>query len=130
MRHPAHFGRSEDPSLCRRAGNRAATRGTKPFPRQKEAPAATTVLYGPTPKVELCLVLRVDANDAPLQRSRACVLSGRPTVPVLIVGEPLARFQDSVAGWGCVPAVPDLNRKARAAPRSGGEDTLLGAALV
>ena len=44
--------------------------------------------------------------------------------------EPLARFQDSVAGWGCVLAVPDLNRKGRAAPRSGERTSLLGAALV
>jgi hypothetical protein len=30
-----------------------------------------------------------------------------------------ARSEDSVSVWGCVPPVPDLNRKGRAAPRSG-----------
>jgi hypothetical protein len=34
-------------------------------------------------------------------------------------GELLACSEDSVAGWGCVPAVSDLNRKGWAAPRSG-----------
>ena len=36
-----------------------------------------------------------------------------------IFGEPLARFQDSVAGGGCVPAVPDLNRREGLRPEAG-----------
>jgi hypothetical protein len=119
MGHPAHFARSEDPSFCRRPRT-APQPVEQSHSRDKRRPCGEYGLYGPTPKVELCLVLRVDANDARLAEvARACVLSGRPTVAVLIFGEPLARFRDSVAGWGCVPAVPDLNRKGRAAPRSG-----------
>jgi hypothetical protein len=134
----AQVGKSSGKSLVRKAA-RSPSFGRGSSENNRPAASLPEVAHA-EPKAWLCPIRGPAAfgrpSDLPLSLTAGLALVRQPpfalhrTVDrVSIFGEFPARSEDSVSGWGCVPPVSGLNRKRRLRPE-GGEDNLLGAALV